>query len=363
MKDRKQCPGFGLAGSGERTCVMLRGSISALWMMILIVVGFMGMALPARGEEKKPQPEDKVAIVNGAPIEKAEFDGEVMMIQKTLLGSGKPLTCKQVSSIQKEVLESLIRREILYQESRSAGIRPDEKAVDEEIKDLRKQFSSEAEFKKELRGRNMSEEVLRSRIEKNNSIQQYIERRFLSKVAVPDNDVVSYYEGHLDLFKQPLQIRISHILIKTDPKWEASRKEEARRKAEQILKDLKRGKDFAMLAREQSDGPTRTNGGDLGYIRRGQLEKPIESVVFNLKPGETSGIVETSYGFHLFRMTDKKPETILAYDEVKEKVRQFLREEKAKQEAELQAKALRDKAGVEVLMNRDADKNARDKRP
>lgn len=321
--------------------------IAGLLLMVLPAAG------PARGEEtaNKPQAAEKAAIVNGVPIDRAEFDGELLMVQKTLLEYGKPITSKQASSLQKEVLESMVRREILYQESRKSGIKSDENAVDKELKALKQQFASEAEYKNELSRRNITEEILRSRMERNSAVQQYIERQFAAKVTVTDSDMVSYYEGHLDLFKQPSQVRVSHILIRTDPAWDESRKKEARRKAEQIMEDLKTGKDFAVLAREQSDGPTRTNGGDLGYIKAGQLEKQFQSTVLPFKPGETTDIISTEYGFHIFKLTDKKPETVLAYESVKEKIQQFLREEKARQEADLYAKTLREKASVEILLN------------
>ncbi|MBI5237019.1 MAG: peptidylprolyl isomerase [Deltaproteobacteria bacterium] len=328
---------------------MLPSRVSSFRIMV-IIIGFMAMVLPAQGVVTKPQSADKVAIVNGVPIDRGEFDGEVLIIQKTLLGFGKPLACNQVASVQMEVLESMIRREILYQESRKSGIKPDENAVNKEIKTLRQQFSNETEYKNELGRMNITEEMLRSRIERSSSVQQYVERQFAAKITVKDNDMVTYYESHLDLFKQPLQTCVSHILIQTDPKWEKSRKQEARRKTEQILKNVKKGQDFAALAREQSDGPTRTNGGDIGCVKMGQLDKQFEGTVFALKPGETTDIIETDYGFHLFKVTDKKPETVLAYENVKEKIRQFLREEKAKQEADLQAKTLREKAAVEILM-------------
>jgi peptidyl-prolyl cis-trans isomerase C len=313
-------------------------------------MSFIILVLPARAEENNPKSSDRVAIVNGVPINREEFEGEVLRIQKALIGFAKPLTCNQIASVQTEVLESMIRREVLYQYSRKSGIKPDEDAVNKEIQALKQQFSNETEYKNELARRNISEEILRSRIERNNSIQQYIEKQFVSKATVTDNDMVEYYQSHLDLFKQPLQIRVSHILIQTDPKWEAPRKQEARIKIEQILKNLKKGQDFAATAKMQSDGPTKANGGDLGYITIGQLDKQFESTVFALDPGQISDIIETDYGFHLFKVTDKKPETVLAYENVKEKIQQFLRNEKAKQEADLQAKALREKANVVILL-------------
>ena len=331
--------------------LLSRGSVLRI---MVVMIGFIAMVLPARGEVKKPQSVDKVATVNGVPIERGEFDGEVLNIQKTLMGFGKPLTCNQVSSVQTEVLESMIRREILYQESRKSGIRPDEKAVNKEIETLRQQFSNETEYNNELSRRNMTEEILRSGMERNSTVQQYIEQQFAKKVKVTDTEIMDYYESHLDLFKQAMQVRVSHILIQLDSQWEASRKQEARRKAEQILKSLKKGQDFSVLAREQSDGPTRTDGGDLGYIRMGQLEKQLESVVFSLKPGETSEVIETGYGFHLFKVIDIKSETIMAYDNVKEQIQHYLMQEKAKQEADLYAKTLRGKAAVEVFPGEDS---------
>ena len=318
---------------------------------IVIAMGIIALVSSALAEDSKPQQTDKAAIVNGTPIDRAEFDGELLTVQKAVLGYGKPITVTQVAAIQKEVLESMVRREILYQESRKAGIKPDENAVDKELKTLRQQFADEAEYKNELNRRNISEATLRSRIERNSAVQQYIERQFAAKVTVTDSDMVSYYQGHLDLFKQPLLLRVNHILVLTDPKWEEARKQDARRKAEQIMKDLKNGKDFASLAREQSDSPTRANGGDLGYIKAGQLEKQFESAVVALKPGETTDLISSEYGFHVFKLTEKKSETVLAYENVKDKIKQFLRDEKAKQDADLYAKTLREKARVEILLN------------
>ncbi len=331
---------------------MSRSRVLSLQIMV-IVIGFAVMVLPVRAEVDKPQTELRAALVNGTAIMKDEFDGQVLLFQKALIGTGKPLTCAQIADARKDVIESMIRREILYQESLKSGTKTDQSAIDKELDALKKQFLSEAEYRNELERGDISEGTLRARLEKNLAIQQYIERQFNGKVAVADAEIMAYYEKNLDLLKQPLQVRVSHILIQSDSKWEPSRIQEARRKAGQILKKLKEGQDFSTLAREQSDGPTRTSGGDLGYIRTGQLEKQLESAVFSLKQGETSEVVETSYGFHLFKVMDIKPETILAYDNVKEQIRRHLLQEKAKQEADLQAATLREKAAVEILLRED----------
>jgi peptidyl-prolyl cis-trans isomerase C len=318
--------------------------------ILALLIGFMAIIVPAYSQVDKQPAEGRAAVVNGAAISREESDREVLRIQRALLGMGKPLTCSQIVSVSKEVIESLIRRELLYQESRKAGVKIDPQEVDKEINGLKRQFLTEADYRNELSRRNLSEEALRAHVERTLSVQKYVGQQFLDKVNVTDGEMIASYESSLHLFKQPFQVAVSHILIQSDPRWEASRKQEARRKADQTLKALKQGKDFAALAREQSDGPTRTNGGELGYVRQGQLDKPFEAAIFNLKPGEISDVIETDYGFHLFKVTDRKPETILAYETVKEKIRQSLREEKAKQEADLYARGLREKAGVVILL-------------
>ena len=309
-------------------------------------------AVPVFGEESSggQQAPEKAATVNGVAIDRGELDGEIFAVQKALLGYGKPLTAGQVSSIQTEVLESMIRREILYQESRKSGIKPDENAVNKELKALKDQFPNETEFKNELVRRHVSEEILRFRLERNSAVQQYIDRNFATRITIADSEMVTYYEGHLDAFKQPPQACAGHIFVRTDPKGGATQREEGRKKAEQILGKLKKGQDFAELAREYSDGPTRTSGGDLGCLRPGQLDKEFESLVFGLKPGNITDVIDTEHGFHIFKVTDKKAETILAYESVKEKIRLLLVAEKARQEADLQARKLREQADVQILV-------------
>ncbi len=323
-----------------------------IWKKMVIIAACIAAAGSAGAEVRKTMEpaNDRIATVNGVAIERADFDQEVLSVEKTVLAGGKPLTCGQVASIRSSVAESMIRREALYQGGRKAGIKPDQSAVDREIALLRQQFPNEVEYRNELTRRSMSEQSLRAHLERNSVLQQYVDKQFAAKAAVTDAEMTGYYEGHVDLFRQPVLSRVSHILIQVDAKADDAKKQEARRKAEQILKDLKKGRDFAAMAREQSDGPTRTSGGDLGYIRPGQLEPKLDEAVFRLKSGETSEIIETAYGFHIFKVSDRKQESIMAYDTVKEQIRQRMIQEKAAQEADQYAKKLRDQATVEIFL-------------
>ena len=294
--------------------------------------------------------ETNVAVVNGSPITQNQFDREMTRVEQTLLSRGRHLNESEMARLKKQVLEDLINRELLYQESQKQGITVEDSAVDEELEKLKNRFPSETEFKKALVQANLSETAVRNQIREEVAITQLVDKQFGDKLTVSDKESESYYDGHTNLFKQPEQVRASHILIKVDPQAGESQKAEARKKIEEIQKKLQGGEDFAALAKEYSQCPSGANGGDLKYFRRGQMVKPFEAAAFSLKPGEVSEIVETRFGYHLIKVTDKKPEETVAYDSVNEKIKEHLRREKARAETKRYVESLKEGAQVERLM-------------
>jgi peptidyl-prolyl cis-trans isomerase C len=161
--------------------------------------------------------------------------------------------------------------------------------------------------------------------------------------------VKAYYDANLESFKQPEQVKARHILVKLEEQAEESKKTEAREKIEMVQGKLKKGEDFSTLAKEYSEGPSSSKGGDLGYFSRGQMVKPFEDAAFAMQPGEVSEIVKTRFGYHLIEVTDKKPETTVAYDEIKDRLGQYLKQQKLQKEMALYVETLKSKARVEVL--------------
>ena len=321
------------------------------WALVTVLAAVL-LASPALAGEKQA-PEDKVAVVNGSVITRADFDGEVRRSQQRALKMGKSLSDSQLSKIKKQVLENLIDRELLYQESQKQGVTVDEAAINEQLRKLKERFSSEAEFKSALSKRNLSETALRSQFKRGMAIQQFIDKQFVQKITVSDEESRAYYDGKPDRFKQPEQVHASHILIKVDAGADESRKAEARKKLEMIQTRLRKGEDFGVLAKEFSEGPSSVKGGDLGYFRRGQMVKAFEEAAFTLKPGEVSDIVETEFGYHLIKVIDKKPATTMAYKDVKDRLEDYLKQEKIQKEVRLYVEKLKEKAKVERFPRED----------
>ena len=172
----------------------------------------------------------------------------------------------------------------------------------------------------------------------------YLEQQIGDKVTVSEEETKAYYDEHINEFTTPEMIKARHILVKVDPSAPEDEKKQAYQKAEGILKQVQDGADFAKLATELSDDShTQSKGGDLGFFSRGKIVKPFEDIAFEMKPGETSGIVETQFGYHIIRVEERKAETLHSYDSMKERIHQrLLQQKKSTQVTDFIDKAMQD---------------------
>jgi peptidyl-prolyl cis-trans isomerase D len=161
-----------------------------------------------------------------------------------------------------------------------------------------------------------------------------------AKAVVAPNEIQTYYNQNIQQYQTPEQVRASHILLKTEGKDEAT----VRKQAEELLKQVKAGADFAQLAIKHSeDEGSAKNGGDLDYFGRGRMVPEFEQAAFGMQPGQTSDLVKTDYGFHIIKVVDKKPGSTRSLDEVRAQIADQLRFQKAQQAATAQARTLDEK--------------------
>ena len=305
--------------------------------------------LPAMASDKNSS-EKKVAVVNGVVISRIQYDKELDVHRERISRQGKQISDDQMAELKKDILEGLIEREVLYQESQKAGIKIADQKVNDQLAGIKKRFPNEEEFKKALASMDLTEEEVRAQIQRGLAIRELIDQKVANKIAITDEETNAYYTGHPQLFKQPEKVKASHILIKVEPTADDAKKAEASKKIEEIQLKLKEGGDFAELAKEYSEGPSSAKGGDLGYFQRGQMVKPFEDTAFSMKANEVSGRVETRFGYHLIKVYDKKPEQTLAYADVKDKIAQRLKQEKVEKEATRYVENLKKDAKVEKLL-------------
>jgi peptidyl-prolyl cis-trans isomerase C len=291
-----------------------------------------------------------VATVNGAAISRGEFDREMIRVRQQLTISRRRLNDSKRAEMKKRVLESLIDRELLYQESLKRGIKVEDEAVNKLYAALKNKFSSEEEFQTVLLKLKTSEADLKAEYRKRIALQRFVSKEFSPKAAVSEKDVRSYYDSHKESFIKPGQIRVRHILIKVKPKADTSKKAEARRKLEEVKGRLEKGEKFEALAEVFSEDQTAARGGDLGYISRGQTAKPFEEVAFSLPPGKVSDIVETRSGYHLIEVMDRKPASIVTYQEAKKMLQKLLKQRRIDKMLKSYVEGLKGKAEIERIL-------------
>ncbi len=313
---------------------------------IAAVFTFILVFLPAMAEEKKPA-DSKVAEINGVVITQEQFDKELNIHLDRVSRQGRQVSDDQLAALKKDILEGLIERELLSQESQKAGIKIKDQTIDEQLAAIKKRFPSEAEFKTALSKMNLTEDEVKAQIARGLAIRELIEQQITSKIVITDAETRAYYDGNPQMFKQPEQVKASHILVKVDAGAAEAQKAEARKKIENVQQKLKDGGDFAELAKEYSEGPSKAKGGDLGYFRRGQMVGPFENAAYAMKTNEVSDIVETRFGYHIIKVYGKKPEQTLAYADVKGKLSQRMQQEKVEKEANQYINQLKKNAKIE----------------
>jgi len=205
------------------------------------------------------------------------------------------------------VLDQVISEKLLIQEAKNMGLEKDNDVLEQIEK--------------------MTEQIL---------VQALLQREILDKVDVNDEEVSEYYEQNKDSFTEKEQIHLYNILL------------ESEEEAQDILEQLKTGGDFIEIAKEKSTGPSAAQGGDLGYLSKGSLIPEIEDEVFTLEVGGLSGVVKTDFGFHILKITEKKPETVKALEEVKEDIIQTLLPTKQKEAFDNLLEELKGKVEIEI---------------
>jgi peptidyl-prolyl cis-trans isomerase D len=180
---------------------------------------------------------------------------------------------------------------------------------------------------------------------------------FESKIQVSPDEIKRYYDLRKDTFKIPKQVRVRDILIKAGAQESPGQLETKKKKAEEILEKARKTKDFGSLAKQTSEAENASKGGDLGWIQKGMLGEPIESILLSMKAGELSGVLSGREGFYIFKIDEIKEEKQKPFEEVKAQILETLRKEKAKAEASRKA----DDAFYSLFRSRDLEGYAREK--
>jgi len=234
----------------------------------------------------------------------------------------KGLKPEELIWVKNRVIDKIVKNSLLAQEIEKNNINIEEGLLNRALKEAREGYPDEV-FEKTLELENISIGEWEEAIKNNLLTNKLIEQQVNSKVTVGDKALRRYFNENIKKFHKKEQVKALHIMVETE--------DEIR----QVQKELQRKqKTFSALAQEFSLGPEAIRGGDLGYFEAGQMPEEFDDV-FKLKTGNVSGIINTPYGFHLFKVVDKIKERQMNFDESKTMIKNILLQE-------LQDKAFQD---------------------
>ncbi len=294
---------------------------------------------------------EAVAKVNGVAITKSEFDRQLgPYLQRRGIPSGHAGKSGKVNEFRKQLLDSLVGYELLYQEAKKHKYGVDKAAVDAEIEKTKGQFPAAELFDKALAQQGMTMETYREYLTRALAVQKLVDTDYAKEVTVSEAEVHDAYTANLERFKTPEQIRARHILAKADEKADEKTRQEARKKIDDIAAQIKKGKDFAEVATSMSDCPSKSQGGDLGFFGREDMVKPFADAAFALKPGEVSGVVETKFGYHVIKLEERREASVVPEKDVADDIKESLRQGKLSKHVFGKVEQMRKTAKVEILL-------------
>jgi peptidyl-prolyl cis-trans isomerase D len=191
-----------------------------------------------------------------------------------------------------------------------------------------------------------SKETLKEPLKVQVEYVSYPFERFSSAVQISEKEIEDYYQAHREAkFRHPKEAKARYILIRAGT--DANQKAEARTRANRILTEARDGKDFAQLAKTESDDSTSAKGGEIGWLTQAQLPAPLDKAVFSLAKGEISNVIETPTGFHIVKVEDIREEKTESLKDARAEITRTLKAEKTKREAAKTADLSREKALAE----------------
>ena len=219
----------------------------------------------------------------------------------------------------KFILDELILKKIYFQEAERLKITTDEDELENYFRYVVGDYSKD-DFSRMFELRDIDLSKWKAQIRENRLLEKLIAKEVKDKIVVKEPEIKVYFKAHSNDYMLPDRVQALQIVVNNELEAEA------------IYNKLQEGAAFFELAKTKSMSPEGDQGGDLGFFSRGQMPKEFDDAIFNLKVGEFSKVVQTPYGYHIFKVIKKKPAITMSLKDARGKIREKLRKEKEKKE-------------------------------
>ncbi|MBN2857228.1 MAG: peptidylprolyl isomerase [Candidatus Delongbacteria bacterium] len=274
--------------------------------------------------------------VNGKVISEKEFD--MACAEKKHLLRKNSLDKNEIGDVLNILTDAVLMLEVAEREN----IPVDNAEIEHTISKIKSNFKTEEEFNDALSKTGDSIETLKERILKNLKLRNFVQKKFFEETTVSDDDAQKYYDEFPDRFNKPEEVRASHILFS----------EADKDKALEVHEKITEGQEnFEEHAKTHSVCPSGRDGGDLGFFDRGKMVPEFERAAFATPVGEISDLVQSQFGYHIIKVTDKKEGGKYGFDDIKDSLKQSMANSIVNNKIRKYAEKLREKA--EIVIDKD----------
>jgi peptidyl-prolyl cis-trans isomerase SurA len=312
-------------------------------------------AAPAPAATPTPTPQRNVVDRVAATV-----NGDVITLQDLVDAGGPeyrradaqpqgPERDKARAEALRRAFDALVADKLIEGQAAQLQIDVTDQMLDASIEDVKKaNHFDDRQLDQALAAEGVSREQYRALMKKRLLTMSVLQQKVRSRLNVSDDDVRNYYNAHASEFAGEEERHVRHIYLSL-PEG-ASAAEEARTRAEmqRIVQRLATGEDFAKVARDVSKGPSAQDGGDLGWVRHGTLQRALEEAIFSAKPGELTSVVRAGPGLHLFKVDERRETAAKPFEEVKDALRDRLTNEQAETYRQQYVDELRKDAAIAV---------------
>ncbi len=296
---------------------MKNASLSSLALVALL-------AAPAAGAQDR-RPVDRVAaVVNGDVITLSELVARAGAEYRRAeaLPPGATRDKARAKALQ-EAFDLVVAERLVEAEVRSLSIDVTEAQIDAAVEDVKKRNNlTDENLRQALASEGMDMKAYRARLRKDFENHLLIMAKVQNRVKVTDDDVKGYYQSHPKEFAGEEQVKLRLILLAVPAGAPAAEEERVKASGEVVLARLAAGEDFADVARQVSQGPGASSGGDLGWVKKGTMPIDLERVAFALETGKSSGLVRAKTGWIILKVDDRRVANQSSFDDVKERIRE-----------------------------------------
>jgi parvulin-like peptidyl-prolyl isomerase len=291
-----------------------------------------------------------VAVVNREIITQSDLDLAAKSAGMTPLERDQEALDADIPFYQKEILSLMIEEKLILQEARRKGVRVSGSELDFALSDieLQNKLPDRASLKSAVAQGNIPWDQYVADLENRLTAMKLINREVESNLVLNDKEVRAYYKDHAEQFKIPDRIRLRQIFFQFSKASTAEQIEKVRLKAEGVLAEANKDVPFIRLVQRHSDGPEKQKDGDLGFFQQGDLALVIDRVVFKLREGEISPLVQTAMGFHIFKVQEWQKGRLRPFDKARPKIEEIVISEKRENLRRKWLDALWERSFVEI---------------